>query len=227
MAQLCSCCDLPATHHFAVSYRGQVLRGAICEEHGNAVARERLGIQDRRGSLGSTKIGRALIDPITKPHFQRITEWEPQEIVGDTRGLSSERSSQSGFSTHRRRSKSRWRHSRLRGGGGQPSGADIEPVMIPTTVHPQGPAVFKTDNLHVPNPLLIIDGNGGDDGRLHHTTDDDPIRVKVVDAIQVLDKYAVPLEVGEKKADQLLKHHGESIVRTTLRAAIKERRQIA
>jgi hypothetical protein len=42
----------------------------------------------------------------------------------------------------------------------------------------------------------------------------------------VLDRYAVPLEVGEKKADQLLKQHGESIVRTTLRAAIEERRQI-
>ena len=136
MAQLCSCCDLPATHHFAVSYRGQVLRGAICEEHGNAVARERLGIQDRRGSLGSTKIGRALTDPITKPHFQRITEGEHQAIVDGTRALSSERSSQSGFSTHRHRSKSRWRHSRLRGIGGQPGGADIEPVLIPTTVHP-------------------------------------------------------------------------------------------
>ena len=67
MAQLCSCCDLPATYYFAVSYRGQVLRGAICEEHGNAVARERLGIQDPRVSLGSAKIGRALTDPSTKP----------------------------------------------------------------------------------------------------------------------------------------------------------------
>ena len=56
---------------------------------------------------------------------------------------------------------------------------------------------------------------------------DDPIRVKIVDAIKVLDQYAIPLEVGEMKAYQLLKEHGESIVSTTLRAAIKERRQIA
>jgi hypothetical protein len=225
VAQLCSCCDLPATYHFAVSYRGQVLRGAICEEHGNAVARERLGIQDRIGSLGNTKIGRALTDPITKPYFQRIGE-ERQKIVGDTRGSTSERSSENRFSTHRRRSMSRWRRSRPRVTGGQADGADIESAVIPGTVH-QSLAVLKPDNLHVPDTLLIIDGHGHDDGGLRLTTEDDPIRVKIVEAIKVLDKYAVPREIGEKKADELLKQHGEFIVRTALRAAIKERRQIA
>ena len=224
MAQLCSCCDLPATYCFAVSYRGQVLRGAICEEHGNAVARERLGIQDRRGSLGTTKIGRALTDPSTKPQFRRIREWERQGLDGDTRGLTSERSSENGFSAHRRRSMSRWRHSRLRGGVGQPYGADVELAVIP--VH-QDPAALKPDNVHVPDSLLITDDYRGDVVGLPHASVDDPIRVKIVDAIKLLDQYAVPLEVGEMKVDQLLKERGESIVRTTLRAAIKERRQIA
>ena len=225
MAQLCSCCDLPATHHFAVSYRGQVLRGAVCEEHGNAVARERLGIPDGRGRLVNTKIGRALTDPITKPHFQPIREWEHQEIIGDTRGLTSESPSENGFSARRRRSRSRWRGSRLRGSGGQPHSAGFVPVVIPAMVH-QGPAALESDDVHIRDPWLITDA-GGDDGGLDYTTEDDPIRVRIVDAINVLDKYAVPLEVGEKKADQLLKEHGESIVRMTLRAAIKERRQIA
>lgn len=230
MAQLCSCCDLPATHHFVVSYRGQVLRGAICEEHGTAVARERLGIQDCRGSLGSTKIGRALRDPNTKPHFQRIVEWEQPEIFSTTRGLTAECSSENGFSTRRRRSMSRSRRSRLRGNDAQPANADFEadfePVVIPATVQ-EGPAALKPDDVHVRDPLLIVGGHGGNDGGVQHTTEDDLIRVKVVDAIKVLDRYAVPLEVGERKADQVLKQHGESIVRTTLRAAIKERRLIA
>jgi hypothetical protein len=225
VAQLCSCCGLPATHHFAVSYRGQFLTGAICEEHGNAVARERLGMEERRGSLGSTKISRALTDPISKPLFQRIREGEQQELVGDTRGWTSERSPESGFSTRRRRSMIRWRHSRLRGGASQPESADFDPVVIPAAVT-QAPSALPPDNVHVPDSLLITDGHGGDNGGIH-TTEDDPIRVKIVDAIKMLDRYAVPLEVGEKKADQLLKEYGESIVRTALRAAIKERRQIA
>ena len=225
MAQLCSCCGLPATHHFAVLYRGQVLRGAICEEHGNAVARERLGIQDRRGSLGSTKIGRALTDPLSKPHFERIRESEHQEIVGDTRGLSSQQSG-NGFSTQRRRSMSPWRRPRLRGSGGQPVGIDIEPVIVPDIVH-QDPAVLEPADVRIPESFSIIGGHGGDEGSLAQRTEDDPIRVKIVDAIKVLDQYAVPLTVGEKRADQLLKQHGESIVRATLRAAIKERRQVA
>jgi hypothetical protein len=224
MAQPCSYCDLPATHRFAVSYRGQVLRGAICAEHGNQVARERLGIQNHRGSLRSTKIGRALTDPITKPHFQPIREWEHQEIIGDTRALTSERSNENGFSAHRRRSMSRWRHSRLRGSGVQPDSADFELVVIPAADR-QGPAAPTPDNVRVLDSLLISNGHSGDDDGRDHTTEEDPIRVKIVDAIKVLDKYAVPLQVGEKKADQLLKQHGESIMRTTLRAAIKERRQ--
>ena len=225
MAQLCSWCDLPATHHFAVSYRGQVLRGAICAEHASAVARERLGIHDRRGSFDTTKLGRALTDPITKPHFQCIRESEGGELVGDIRGLILERSFENGFTTRRRRSMSRWRHSRLRGSSDQPDGTDFEPVVIPATAY-QGPAGLVPDNVYGPDPLLITD-RGADDGGLHHTTEDDPVRVKIADAINLLDKYAVPVEVGEKKADQLLNQHGESVVRMTLRAAIKERRQIA
>jgi hypothetical protein len=112
VVQLCSCCDRPATHHFAVSYRGQVLRGAICEEHGNAVARERLGLQDRVRELAPTKIGRALTDRYTKPRFQRI--WEPgqQEIAGDVSQVGFEFSSNA-FSTRRRRSTSRSRRTRI------------------------------------------------------------------------------------------------------------------
>ena len=226
MAQLCSCCDLPATHHFAVWYRGQVLRGAICEEHGNAVARERLGIQDHRGSLGSTKIGRALTDPLTKPHFQRIRELVLQEVLDDTRGLSSQRSVGNGFSTQRRRSMSRWRHSRLRGSGGQPAGLDIESVVVTDTVD-QSPEMLEPQDVSIADSFLIISGHQGEERSLDRATENDPIRIKVFDAVKVLDKYAIPLDVGEKRADQLLKQHGESIVRSTLRAAIKERRQVA
>ena len=97
--------------------------------------------------------------------------------------------------------------------------------MIPATVQ-QAPAALEPDHVHVPDSLLITDDHRGDVVELPQTTVDDPIRVKIVDAIKVLDKYTIPLEVGEMKADQLLKEHGESIVRSTLRAAIKERRQI-
>jgi hypothetical protein len=55
----------------------------------------------------------------------------------------------------------------------------------------------------------------------------DPSRVKIIHAINALDKYAIPLEIGERGADRLLRQHGESIVRAALRAAIKERRAIA
>jgi hypothetical protein len=225
VARLCSWCDIPATHHVAVSYRGQVLRGAICAEHASAVARERLGIQDRRESLATTKLGRALTDPITKPHFQCIRESEDGEIIRHTRELISERSFDNRFTTRRRRSMSRWRRSRLRGGSSRPDGTDSESVVIPATAY-QGAAGLVLDNVHVHDPLLIAD-RGADNGGFHHKTEDDPVRVRIADAINVLDKYAVPVEVGEKKADQLLKQHGESVVRMTLRAAIKERREIA
>ena len=225
MARLCSWCDLPATHHFAVSYRGQVLRGAICAEHASAVARERLGIQDRRGSLDTTKLGRALTDPITKPHFQCISASEGGEIIGYTRELTFERSFENRFTTRRRRSMSRWRHSRLRGSSNRPDRTDFEPIVIPATAY-QGPARLVSDNVHLHDPSLIADRRADNEG-FHHKTEDDPVRVKIADAINMLDKYAVPVEVGEKKADQLLKQNGESVVRMTLRAAIKERRQIA
>jgi hypothetical protein len=112
VVQLCSCCDRPATHHFAVSYRGQALTGAICEEHGNAVARERLGLQDHLRDLAPTKIGRALTDRYAKPRFQRIRESEHQEIAADVSRSGFEFSS-NGFSTRRRRSTSRSRRTRI------------------------------------------------------------------------------------------------------------------
>jgi hypothetical protein len=80
-----------------VPYRGEVITGAICEEHGNAIANERLRQQDGRRTLGprfdqvkdtdlerAAKIGPALTDPNTKPKFERIREPEPHEIARDT-----------------------------------------------------------------------------------------------------------------------------------------------
>jgi hypothetical protein len=118
-----------------VSYRGQVLTGAICEEHGNVVARERLGIRDRRRNLGTTKIGRALTDPNTKPRFQLILDSEHLEIVGDTREAGLNPSSGSGFSTRRLRSMSRSRHSGYRGSTGNPdnvAAVDHSQTSIPS-----------------------------------------------------------------------------------------------
>jgi hypothetical protein len=93
----CDCCARPATHNFVVPYRGEVITGAICEEHGNAVARERLRLQDGRRTLGpsfdrvedtdlekAAKIGPALMDPTVKPQFERIREPETHEIARDT-----------------------------------------------------------------------------------------------------------------------------------------------
>jgi hypothetical protein len=136
VAQPCCCCDRPATHNFAVSYRGQVLSGAICEEHGNAVARERLGLHDGRRNLGVTKIGRALTDPNTTPYFQRITELEDQEMARETRRSRFDLSSENGFSPRRHRSRSRSRYSRSRASNGKRDGVgrdaiDIELVMVP------------------------------------------------------------------------------------------------
>jgi hypothetical protein len=168
VAQPCCCCDRPATHHFAVSYRGQVLRGAICEEHGNAVARERLGLHDDRRNLGNTKIGRALTDPKTTPYFRRIAEPEHQEIVRETRGSRFDLFPENRFSPRRRRSMSRSRYSVSRGSKGKRDGAgrdaiDIELVMVPDTGH-QSRATHKAGEVRIPDTSLIIDpqiGNGG------------------------------------------------------------------
>jgi hypothetical protein len=224
VAQFCSCCDHPASHRFVVSYRGQVLTGAICEEHGNVVARERLGLQDRRRSLGMTKIGRALTDPNTKPHFQPILDPEHLELVGDTREANINPSSGSGFSTRRLRSMSRARHSGSRGSRGKPDNVDIELTSVADTAD-QGRATANQSQTRIPSitPLISEQQSGG----CLHYTEGDLSRVKIIHAIEALDKYAIPLETGEKRADQLLRQHGESIVRAALRAAIKERRAIA
>jgi hypothetical protein len=235
VAQPCCCCARPATHHFAVSYRGQVLRGAICEEHGNAVARERLGLHDGTRNLGNTKIGRALTDPNTTPHFRRIAEpehqeSEHQEIARETRRSRLDLSFENRFSPRRRRSMSRSRYSVSRGGNGKRDGVgrdaiDIGLVMIPDPAHQSG-ATHKAGEVRIPDASLIIDPQMGNGESLHYTPEADSSRVKIADAIKVLDKYAIPLETGEKKADQLLKQHGESILRTALRAAIRERRAL-
>jgi hypothetical protein len=233
MPQPCCCCDRPATHHFAVSYRGQVLRGAICQEHGNAVARERLGLHDDgHRNLGNTKIGRALTDPKTTPYFRRIAEPEHQEIAAPETGRSRfDFSSENRFSPRRRRAMSRSKYFLSRGSSGKrddvgQDAIDSELVMVPDTAH-QSRATHETGEMRAtPDTSLMIDPQIGNGSSLQYTAEADPSRVKIADTIKVLDKYAIPLETGEKKADQLLRQHGESIVRTALRAAIKERRAL-
>jgi hypothetical protein len=247
MPQPCCCCDRPATHHFAVSYRGQVLRGAICEEHGNAVARERLGLHDDgHRNLGNTKIGRALTDPKTTPYFRRISEPEHQEIGAPETGRSrfdfssenrfSPRSSENRFSPRRRRAMSRSKYFLSRGSNGKrddvgQDAIDSELVMVPDAAH-QSRATHEAGEVPVPGEVrvpdtsLMIDTQIGNGSSLQYAAEADSSRVKIADTIKVLDKYAIPLETGEKKADQLLRQHGESIVRTALRAAIKERRAL-
>jgi hypothetical protein len=130
VAQSCSCCGNAATHRFAVSYRGQTLTGAICEEHGNVVARERLGLRDGRRNLGMTKIRRALTDPNSNPRFQLILDLEPLEVVGEG---SVSPSFGSGFSTRRFRSMSRARRSGYRGWNGQPETGHVELIRVADT----------------------------------------------------------------------------------------------
>jgi hypothetical protein len=226
VAQSCSFCDHPATHRFAVSYRGQVLTGAICEEHGNVVARERLGIRDHRRNLGMTKIGRALTDPNSKPRFQLILHSEHLEIVGETREASVSPSSRSGFSTRRLRSMSRARRSGYRGSRGNPDPVDVELFRVADTAEPGRAAVDHSQTRITSITPLISEQQSSEDGCLHHT-EGDPSRVKIIHAMNALDKYAIPLEIGEKGADRLLREHGEAVVRAALRAAIKERRAIA
>jgi hypothetical protein len=173
-----------------------------------------------------TKIGRALTDPNTKPHFQLILNSEHLEVVGDSREASVSPSSGSGFSTRRLRSMSRSRHSGRRSSTGKPDNVDVELIKVADT-DDQGRTAVNHSQMSIPNITpLISDQQSGEDGRLHYT-DDDLSRVKIIQAINALDKYAIPLGTGEKGADQLLKQHGESIVRATLRAAIEERRAIA
>jgi hypothetical protein len=168
MAQSCCYCDRPATHYFAVSYRGQVVSGAICEEHGNAVVRERLGLHDGRESLGLTKIGRALTDPNTTPYFRRITEPEHQEIARETRRSRFDLSSENRFSPRRRRSMSRLRYSRSRGSNGKRDGVgrdaiDIEPFMV-SEIARESRETHEPGKVRIPDTSLIIDPqmvNGG------------------------------------------------------------------
>ena len=169
MAQSCSCCDHPATHRFTVSYRGQVLTGAICEEHGNLVARERLGLRDRRRNLGTTKIGRALTDPNTKPRFQLILDSEHLEIVGDTREAGLNPSSGSGFSTRRLRSMSRSRHSGYRGSTGNPDNVAVGLISVADTAE-QGPAAVDHSQTSSPSITpLISEQQRSEDERLYNT----------------------------------------------------------
>jgi hypothetical protein len=169
VAQSCSCCDHPATHRFAVSYRGQVLTGAICEEHGNVVARERLGLRDGRRNLGMTKIGRALTDPNTKPRFQLILDSERLEIVAGTREASVNPSSGTGFSARRLRAMSRTRRSRYRGGRGEPDKVDVELIRAADTAEQGRPAVDHSQT-HIPSITpLISEQQSNEDGRLYHT----------------------------------------------------------
>jgi hypothetical protein len=169
VAQSCSCCDHPATHRFAVSYRGQVLTGAICEEHGNIVARERLGLRDGRRNLGTTKIGRALTDPNTKPRFQLILDSEHLAIVGDTREASVNPSSGTGFSTRRLRSMSRTRHSGYRGSSGTPDNVDVELIMVVDAAE-QGREAVDHSQTSIPSIApLISEQQSSEDERLYHT----------------------------------------------------------
>jgi hypothetical protein len=155
VAQSCSCCDHPATHRFAVSYRGQTLRGAICEEHGNVVARERLGLRNGRRNLGVTKIGRALTDPNSKPHFQLILDSEPLEKVGEG---SVSPSFGSGFSTRRLRSMSRARHSGYRGRNGQSDTVHVELIRVADT---DGQGHVAVDEYAI--PFEIGENEGADE----------------------------------------------------------------
>jgi hypothetical protein len=168
VAQSCSCCDRPATHRFAVSYRGQTLTGAICEEHGNAVARERLGIREHRRNLGMTKIGRALTDPSSKPRFRLIVESEQLELVGDTRDASVNPPHGSGFSTRRLRSMSRARHSGDRGSSGKPENVDVE--LIRTADTEQDRVAIDDSQTRIPSiALLVSEAQSSEDERLYHT----------------------------------------------------------
>jgi len=210
-----------------VSYRGQVLSGAICDEHANAVARERLGLRDRARNLGTTKIGRALTDPSTKPRFQHIAEPEYHQITDDPGESSFSPFIANGFSARRRRSMSRSRRSGHRGRIAIHDDIDLDLVMIPDIADRAG-VTFEPAEAPIPDiTLLPRDHQGGEDVGLHNTSDGDPLEVKIVDAIEVLDSHAIPVETGEEKADQLLKEHGESIAPAALRAAIRERREIA
>jgi hypothetical protein len=152
-----------------VSYRGQVLTGAICEEHGNVVARERLGLRGRRRNLGTTKIGRALTDPNTKPRFQLILDSEHLEIVGDTRTTSLNPSSESGFSTRRLRAMSRSRHHGYRDSTGKPDNVDVELIMVADTAE-QGRAAVDDSQTSIPSITpLISEQQSSEDERLYHT----------------------------------------------------------
>jgi hypothetical protein len=165
VAQSCSCCDQLATHRFAVSYRGQTLTGAICEEHGNVVARERLGLRGHRRNLGMTKVGRALIDPNSKPRFQLILDSEPLEIVGGARASVSP-SSGNGFSTRRLRSMSRSRHSGYRGRLGRRHNVDVELIRVADTAE-QGRAAVDHSQAAIPSiTALINEQQNSEDGRL-------------------------------------------------------------
>jgi hypothetical protein len=169
VAQSCSCCDHPATHRFAVSYRGQVLTGAICEEHGNVVARERLGLRGRCRNLGTTKIGRALTDPNTKPRFQLILDSEHLEIVGDTREAGLNHSSGSGFSPRRLRSMSRSRHSGYRGNTGNPDNVAVGLISAADTAE-QAPAAVDHSQTSIPSITpLVSEQQRSEDERLYNT----------------------------------------------------------
>jgi hypothetical protein len=74
---------------------------------------------------------------------------------------------------------------------------------------------------------IILDQLNDEDGRIYYDSAGDPFRAKVADAIAALDRHGVPVDAGERKAAETLKHHREDIPRAALRVAVKERKHLS
>jgi hypothetical protein len=111
-----------------------------------------------------------------------------------------------------------------RGTSGKRDDVDIELILTRDPDHPDRLRI-KPGKSRLPDIIsVLINRDVDDDGHLSFTTAGDPFRALVGDAHQVLELLNIPVETGERKAAEIIKAHGQAVVRAALRVAIKERK---
>jgi hypothetical protein len=92
-----------------------------------------------------------------------------------------------------------------RGSSGKKDDVDVELLMAPDLAHP-GRVSLKPGKIRLPYiDSIILDQQVDEDSRIYYDSASDPFRAKVVDAIAALDRHAIPVDLGERKAAVALK----------------------
>jgi hypothetical protein len=167
-------------------------------------------------------------DVVVLDSFQRVTEGKEDSsdtyrafyretgIVLKRRGLTVIRTDNTGKDTEKG----------ARGSSGKRDDVDIELFMERDKSNRER-ITIKPGKLRIPDVReLTLDQHVADDGRISYSTAADLYRMQVNEAVEALDRYEIPIEMGVGKAWDLLKKE-KGIHRKALREAVEERRNRA